>query len=432
MDSETASEEADQPGWYRLLPAAVLVLGLLVTALLWMETRQALIVALDNSAAPLHDLQAQRLDDQLTQHEQLLQLIAEFPIDGAGDLLDRTAGWQGLLRVASDDNGGLEVLNAHLAPQAPEGLTRVTLEQPFWEQVRERGVTGSVVATPNFRVVNSLVQGLVVPTSSDTGTEYLISLLEPETLIAGNLTLGRKPQLQISVKDLQQHETDPIYSNRSGREHGPVQETTLSLGDRQWLVRSRSAATLDGSHGGALLTGLLIGGVALTIALTLLAWQLVRYLHLGIRRMVRMDRLRDRDRRALENNRVEKDVMTRALSDSEQRTRDFIQLGGGIGFELDDEQAIGYVSAQVQPLLGRAPSDLAGLPLTDLLPGTEHQRLTDAVHSSKRERTITRLDTDLLHQDGSTLPVRIQICSVCDALSQCQGFRAVAWPHRPH
>jgi PAS domain S-box-containing protein len=189
---------------------------------------------------------------------------------------------------------------------------------------------------------------------------------------------------------------------------------------------------LDESYGTLLLNVLLFSGVALSIALTLLTWQLVRYHRLNLRRMARMDRLRERDRRALENKRVEKEVMTRALSDSEQRTRDFIQLGGGMGFELDDQQAIGFVSAQVQPLLGRAPSDLAGLALAELVPETEHQRLTDAFRSSKRERTITRLDTCLLHKDGTILPVRIQICTVCDALSHCQGFRAVAWPHSPH
>jgi len=51
MDSEAASE-ADQPGWYRLLPVVVLAVGLLLTVLLWMETRQALIEATDDSSAP--------------------------------------------------------------------------------------------------------------------------------------------------------------------------------------------------------------------------------------------------------------------------------------------------------------------------------------------------------------------------------------------
>ena len=431
MDSETASE-ADQPGWYRLLPALVLVVGLLLTALLWMETRQTLIEGTNDSAAPLHALQAQRLNDRLMQHEQLLQLLAESPDAEASDILNNMAGWQALLRIRPGANGELRAVNTRLSANAPDDLVTSTVNQPFWEQLREQLPDSGPVATPHFRVDNTLVQGLVMATSSERDPQYVVNLFDPETLIAENLMLGKMPRLQISVIDLQQHDPLPLYSSHDGNSDGPLHETTITLGDRQWLVRSQSAATLDESHGTILLNGLLFGGVALTIALTLLAWQLVRYHRLSIRRLVRMERLRDRDRRALENKGVEKEVMTRALSDSEQRTRDFIQLGGGIGFELDDEQAIGYVSAQVQPLLGRAPSDLAGLPLTDLLPEAEHQRLTDAFHSSKRERSITRLDTCLLHQDGSILAVRIQICTVCDALSQCQGFRAVAWPHQAH
>lgn len=431
MDSETASD-ADQPAWYRLLPAVVLVVGLVLTALLWMETRQALIEATDDSAAPLHALQAQSLDDRLTQQEQLLQLLARSPDSGAGELLGTMAGWQGVLRIDSGDDGELEVTDARLADNAPDALATNTLKQPFWKQLPEQFPESGFVATPHFRVDGTLVQGLVVATGADIDAQYLVNLFDPETLIAENLRLGKKPRLRISVMDLQQHDPLPLYSNHEESLEGPVHETTISLGDRQWLVRSQSVGTLENSHGAFLLNGLLFGGVALTIALTLLAWQLVRYYRLGLRRMVYMDRLRDRDRRALENKRVEKEVMTRALSDSEQRTRDFLQLGGGIGLELDDHQAIGYISAQVQPLLGRAPSDLAGLALAELVPETEHQRLTDAFHSSKRERTITRLDTYLLHRDGSNVPVRIQICTVCDALSHCQGFRAVAWPHSSH
>jgi PAS domain S-box-containing protein len=431
LDSEAASE-ADQPGWYRLLPVVVLAVGLLLTVLLWMETRQALIEATDDSSAPIHALQAQRLNDRLTQQEQLLQLLAGSEDTGAGELLSAMAGWQGLLRLDSGDDGELQVADARLADNAPQALATNTIKQPFWNQLREQLPESGPLGTPHFRVEGTLVQGLVVATGSDIDTQYLVNLFDPETLIAENLKLGKKPRLRISVMDLQQHDPLPLYSNHDEDVHEPFHETTIRIGNRQWLVRSKSVGALDESYGTLLLNVLLFSGVALSIALTLLTWQLVRYHRLNLRRMARMDRLRERDRRALENKRVEKEVMTRALSDSEQRTRDFIQLGGGMGFELDDQQAIGFVSAQVQPLLGRAPSDLAGLALAELVPETEHQRLTDAFRSSKRERTITRLDTCLLHKDGTILPVRIQICTVCDALSHCQGFRAVAWPHSPH
>lgn len=173
---------------------------------------------------------------------------------------------------------------------------------------------------------------------------------------------------------------------------------------------------------------LLVCGVLLSLGLAFITWRLVRAHRLTIRRQVRLERLRERDSRALENKRLEKEVMSRALSDSEQRTRDFIRLGIGIALELDDARAIGYISPQVEAWLGHTPSTLAGELVASLLPESEHSRLDDTLDTCRREATHQQLDTWLQDREGRSYPVHVRVCPVIDALSHCLGFRMVASP----
>lgn len=428
MDSDTASH-AEQPGWYRLFPVLVLIVGLLLTYLLWAETRQTLVAGDRSSAFAVHEVQVRQLETRLEQHEQLLQMIARNPETTALDLLTELPAWRGLIRLTPGPEGKPGLSMSHFADQIPETVAGNIMQPAFWETLPDRlSADQRPLTTPHFRVDGTRLQGLTIATGSGSQQEFLVSLYAPEVLVRDSFANPETAPLHTRIIDLQQHENQPIVSIGEGSASGTERETTIRAGDRQWLVRSQYSGSVPLENGRLLLNGIAVGGSALSLALALLSLQLVRYHRLNRRRIVHLDRLLDRDRRALENKRIEKEVMSRALSDSEQRTRDFIQLGGGIGFELDDEHAIGYVSPQVQPVLGRAPSDLAGLALTALLPESEHQRLTDAVNSSRRERTITRLDTLLEHSDGTAVSVRVQICTVCDALSHCQGFRAVAWP----
>ncbi|XOZ32743.1 PAS domain-containing protein [Halomonadaceae bacterium KBTZ08] len=178
-------------------------------------------------------------------------------------------------------------------------------------------------------------------------------------------------------------------------------------------------------------TVLLLAGIVVSAGLAVLVGCLVRIHRLSLRREVRLERLRERDNRALENKRVEKAVMSRALSDSEQRTRDFIRLSTGIALELDDSRAIGYISPQVETWLGHTPTTLAGERVAMILPESEHNRFDDALDTSRREAGHTSLDTWFRDPEGHTLPVHLHICAIVDALSHCEGFRLVASPRGP-
>lgn len=178
-------------------------------------------------------------------------------------------------------------------------------------------------------------------------------------------------------------------------------------------------------------TILLLAGILLSIGLTLLVGCLVRVHRLSLRREMRLERQSERDSRALENKRLEKAVMSQALSDSEQRTRDFIRLSTSIALELDDARAIGYISPQVETWLGRAPASLAGERVALILPACEHSRLDDALDTSRREACHISLDTWFQDPEGHTLPVHLRICAIVDALSHCEGFRVVASPRGP-
>lgn len=205
--------------------------------------------------------------------------------------------------------------------------------------------------------------------------------------------------------------------------------TGLALSLLLWSeARQALIEATTGSADSFFPVALLLCGTLLSLGLTVLTWRLVRAYHLMTLRQIRLERLRERNNRALENKRLEKEVMSRALSDSEQRTRDFIRLGTGIALELDDARTIGYVSPQVEVWLGHTPSTLAGEPIRSLLPEAEHGRLDDAMSASRRETSQKHLDTWLQDRGGQSCPVHVRICAIIDALSHCQGFRIVASP----
>ena len=428
MDPDAASHR-DQPGWYRALPALVLVVGLLLTWMGWTQTRHALLSQAQHNAPALHQLQVRNLEIRMQQHAHLLGILARNGDTPAMRALVELPGWYGLIALAPEPSGEPDITMIRFAEDVSDQLKQAIMAPAFWDTLSAKvPADGDPIATPHFRANGIRLQGLATAQGSGPERQLLVSLYAPEVLIRESLGGTADAGLKTSVIDLQQHENAPVATLGGGHASGWAGETAVRVGDRQWLVRGNATTTVPGPPGQLLLDALAFGGCVLSLALGLFAWVLVRHHGMNVRQVLHLAQLRDRDQRALENKRIEKEVMSRALSDSEQRTRDFIQLGGGIGFELDDEHAIGYVSPQIQPILGHAPSDLTGLALTELLPDSEHQRLSDAILGSRRERTITRVDTVLERSDGGTVPMRIQICTVVDALSHCQGFRAVAWP----
>lgn len=444
MDADT---NAPARSWQQLLPLLIFLVGGMITVLLWQDTRAVLSTESSRSLSQLHEAQARQLQAALSEQENSVSQLAaalgttalapEATLQALGlAMLERHSAWRHLtLAGTGPDDDRLEVLSSvpHVGtPWSPgQDLSRDPLWQPLLHpSARQLGVR----ATPSFTPDEDngpKIQALSRPLRLDDGEHYLLIVaFDPGILIEQSLALSEPTPLRTSVIDPDQQESEPLFVTRDVAAEGPVRETRIEMADRTWLIRSQSLTDLFDGTGRQLLNAILAGGLALSLALALLFWQLNRQRLAADQREQQLQQRWDRDLKALENKRLEKEVLSRALSDSEQRTRDFVQLGAGIGFELDDEQTIGYVSRQVQQLLGHAPTDLAGTPMADLFPSSEHQHLADALSACRQQREHTQIDANLTHADGGESAFRIRFCTITDALSLCQGYRAIAWPRQ--
>ncbi|MDX1588407.1 MAG: PAS domain-containing protein [Oleiphilaceae bacterium] len=174
-----------------------------------------------------------------------------------------------------------------------------------------------------------------------------------------------------------------------------------------------------------LVVGILTSGL-LGVATLLILRHHNRLIHL----LSRLRAVQERDRQTLQNKQIEKEVLSRALADSEQRTRDYIALGDGFAFELDEQGLIGFISPQIQHWYHQPASTLAREPLSSLLPEKEHPHLEQAMARCLRERTSEHLDTWLVTGDGQQIPISLRFCPVSDRLNQCLGFRGLGWPRQ--
>ena len=444
MDADTSHHGRS---WQQLLPLLIFLVGGLITVVLWQDARAVLSTESSRSLTQLHEAQARQLQASISEYENSLSQLAaalattalapEDALQAQGlAMIERHGAWRHLTLARSDpDDDQLEVLTSVPHAGTPWSPGQDLSLEPLWQPLLEPSAqqTGTRV-TPRFTPADGNTgehQALVRALRLDGDERYLlIAVFEPGILIEQALALPEPLPLRTSIIDLDQHENEPLFVTRDVTAEGPVRETRVELADRSWLVRSQGLTDLFDGSGGALLNAILAGGLALSLAVTLLFWQLNRQRLETGQREQQLHKRWDRDLKALENKRLEKEVLGRALSDSEQRTRDFIQLGAGIGFELDDERTIGYVSHQVQSLLGHAPADLAGIPIAELFPPSEHQRLSDALIACREQRVATRIDASLIHSDGREMPFCIRVCSITDALSHCQGYRAIAWPRQ--
>ncbi|TVP55716.1 MAG: hypothetical protein EA349_08920 [Halomonadaceae bacterium] len=174
------------------------------------------------------------------------------------------------------------------------------------------------------------------------------------------------------------------------------------------------------------LSGFILG-VIISIVLALLTLLMLRHQSRLLQLLAKVRALHEKDRITLQNKQIEKDVLSRALADSEQRIRDFISLGDSFAFELDEQGLVGYISPQIERWYAHPANTLARQPLQVLLPEKEHPHLEQAMKRCLRQRANERLDTLLLAGDGQQVPVSLHFCPVSDRLNQCLGFRGIGW-----
>lgn len=197
----------------------------------------------------------------------------------------------------------------------------------------------------------------------------------------------------------------------------------LAITASLWLGTTRANPALP--------MAILVVGILTSVLLGIITRLILQHQNRLIRLISQMRSVQERDRQILQNKQIEKEVLSRALADSEQRTRDYIALADGFAYELDEQGLIGFISPQIRHWHHQPATSLARESFKSLLPEKEHPHLEQAMARCLRERSSQHLDTWLLTGDGQQVPINLRFCPVSDRLNQCLGFRGLGWPRYP-
>lgn len=396
-----------ESGRHRLLnwlPLAVLLLILLATG---------------STVYTLHHHAEALASEQLRQHHQALtQRLAER-ING---LIRR--GW---LTTSVSESNDPELRRKSLAALREEpGLVSAelldTLPSPL-AAIDDHIVATSVLSDTQFDGSRVTVTRLFIPASTN---EWLSLTVDPEVWLRDLIDPHAAASIHLTVHDLSQHEKVPLVSFIPEGELAPEEalRSVINFGNRQWMLTSTPSNTLVAGTSHIFLTGLIGVIMAITVALVVVA--LTRQLRLAYAQRERSHRTNVRLGQQLDNSDVEKRILKQALSNSELRSRDLVELIGGFVCELDENLRIVYVSPQVDSMLDQPPSEMVEQPFERWVAHSHRTNFAATVLAARQEKHMQRIDLDLLAGDNTLLLTTLRVKAVSDPLSGCTGYRMTA------
>ncbi len=235
----------------------------------------------------------------------------------------------------------------------------------------------------------------------------------------------------LRIDTLERHTKTPLLQLGTLRNaaHNHTLRTELETNGQHWMVTTIPDERLLALPARRTSWLILAGGSLITALATLIALVLCLQSH---RRLKTIDQLLSQQRTAnqqLTNLQVEKSVLRHALNDSESRSRDLVSLSGAIIGELDEIGQIGFLSAQTADYLGQAPSDLIDQPFAELVTEPDRQRFNDCLEAARRERTMARVDLNLLHRNPELIvPMVVRVMVLKNPVHGITGFRLSAVP----
>lgn len=132
--------------------------------------------------------------------------------------------------------------------------------------------------------------------------------------------------------------------------------------------------------------------------------------------------------RGISNLETEQSILRQALDDSETRSRDLVQLSGGLTSELDERGRIDFMSEQCADWLGRAPSDLAGTPFEALVSAVDRDNFRRTLSEAAATTRPQRLDLRLRAALAGDLAATVRVKAIKDPVHGLTGFRVTATP----
>ncbi|MGP4845311.1 hypothetical protein ACTXGQ_14330 [Marinobacter sp. 1Y8] len=471
------------------LPAAVLIAGLLTTGLVSRLVKQQLDT---NSIALFEDQHlelAEEIQSAINERLNLLNMVASAMQPGvnrqkmfnqqSGLLLRRFPDVLTLDRIAtvpaaergfveqqlSSESGqyitfgdwradGQTVTAAtdnqyqavvQVAERMPTAITLglVVTSVPHWRQPLETALLNektSATAQTDLQRNGAQQTGIrlfrACPQITPDQPRELISVaLSPHILIRDIVPGNIRDDMQATVFDLDQHLKLPLFASPKIDQPLPglTIRSALSVADREWILTTIPNSNLI--YGESRRTRELIWliGAAGSLLMAALVWWLGKRIRFEMAARAEVRKHLSTARRTNENGRIEKDALKRALNDSEQRSRDLVELAGGFIADLDEAGRIGYISPQILALIGQPPGSLTQLLMTDIVVEEDQGRLTQAMAGCRRSQQLTRIDLILQHTDDYPVPVTLRIKLLIDTLNGYTGFRlsGISRPGQP-
>ena len=121
---------------------------------------------------------------------------------------------------------------------------------------------------------------------------------------------------------------------------------------------------------------------------------------------------------------TEQQASRRALAYSEQRFRDVAEASGEYIWEVDPQGIYTFITAAVEPLLGRPVAEILGRSPFDFMPAAEAQRVqTLLAQWAANAESWQGLEHTSLRPDGTLVTQRVSGLPICDERGQLIGFR---------
>lgn len=331
----------------------------------------------------------------------------------------------GLVRHSTGTDELLWEYNSVLHRQGSRLALLLEQARPLSGLMESPPLSAPMIVTPRISLSLENDRQQVIGLLRHAGDRLWLALVVDPTALLKSLAGAPDTALDIiRIHDLDQHSKSPLFETGAGAGPNHLQQRSeLSVGNRTWLLTTRA-------HPGELTPGarrswqlVWLTGLTVTLLFALACYLLGR----RISRLQSGD-LHHRQRRQeldqqLGNLRVEKNIIRQALDESEQRTRDLVELSPDITAELDEAGHIGFISGQVADRLGRAPADLAGQPLNGILSEASRQAFTGTLEAARQEHTIQSADITLLNHDSEEVRATLRILALRDAVYGCTGYR---------
>ncbi|WP_203142161.1 PAS domain S-box protein [Marinobacter mangrovi] len=460
-------------GMHIWLPLVVLVVGILCTGTVDHWTSKSLDKQtrslLESQHAHFTDLVQQAINVRIqtldvlartlsghSDHSRIFQYQTEAVLRRLPDVIDLDR----IITISDDERRVVERNLSDIGGQyitlgewQESGITRVAPHQPSYQvviQVADRHPPSAILglvapSVPHWRqpIETALQHDKVSATaqtriqrngSSQVGVRLfraledgsLVSLtFSPDQLLKEALPAQMSPALQVTVFDLDQHLKTPLFA--TDRLEQPrmawALRSAISLADREWILTTIPDKHYMGAPVERISQIVWLVGAAASLAAAVLVWLLCLRLARDRRDHAFVTRALDIESQALENNRIEKHALKQALQNSEQRSRDLVEIAGSCIAEMDEEGRIGFISAMAVDFLGRPPAELEHHPFSNYVMPEDRERFKQGLTASRQQRRLVRMDLLLQNSDSVGIPVTLRLKPVVDTLTGCAGFR---------